>query len=430
MLVVGLSHQTAGLAAREQIALDDSRARAVLHGLRADGAVHEAVVLSTCNRTEIYAVAEDPREGERAVRRALLDATSVGAATLAGSGYALFDLDAAEHLFRVAAGLESAILGETEIGGQVRCAAGRAELERMLGPVLAGAFEHAALAARRVRRRTRVSAGATSVASVVAGLVAGAGPAAARRRIVLLGAGRLARSLSGALAAVPGAELVIVNRTLATARELAARHGALAGSLECLGRELERADALVCATDAAHPLVSAAAIRRALRSGRRPLLIVDLAVPRDVEPSAAALPGVTAYDIDAVQGLVNRNLAMRRREADRAADMLRGELARFAAWRRELSVAPVVGSVWREAERMRREELARVAGALTPAEQERLDRLTASLVGKLLHGPCERLRAACAEPDGGAHVESFRMLFGVGAGEPPNVIPMPQQGAA
>src|SRR5919206_4034599 len=165
MVVVGVSHETAGLAARERVALDDLGARGVLRGLRHDPAVSEVVVLSTCNRTEIYALAASPQGGEAAVRRALLEHTEIGAATLACSGYALFELAAAEHLFRVAAGLESAILGETEISGQVRAAARRAREERTLGPLLSGAFERSLTAARRVRQRTRISAGAVSLAS-------------------------------------------------------------------------------------------------------------------------------------------------------------------------------------------------------------------------------------------------------------------------
>jgi glutamyl-tRNA reductase len=423
MVVVGLSHQTAGLAAREKVSLGELRARGVLRRLRDEPGIREAAVLSTCNRTEIYAVAESAEDGEKALRRVLLDRTSLGAATLACAGYALFELEAAEHLFRVTAGLESAILGETEIGGQVRSAANRAQLEGTLGPVLSGAFDHSLVAARRVRRRTRISVGATSVASVVAELVAGARPSVPHRRVVLLGAGRFARSLAGALAAVPGAELVIVNRTPATARDLAGRIGATAVGLERLHAELEDADALVCATDAPHSIVSAAAVECAVGGRKRPLLIVDLAVPRDVEPTAAAVPGVTVLDIDDVQGMVSRNLAMRQGEADAAAAMVRSETTRFDAWRRQRSVTPVVGSVWRKAEQLRREELARVAGTLSAEERDLLDRLTASLVGKLLHGPCERLRAACAHPEGAAHVETFRMLFDVAAeeyGESPN----------
>jgi glutamyl-tRNA reductase len=275
--------------------------------------------------------------------------------------------------------------------------------------------------------------GATSCASVVAELVGCAPVAGPRRRVVLLGAGRFARSLAGALAAVPAAELTIVNRTLGTARELAERHGASAAGFDRLEAELADADALVCATDAPHPLVSAATISRAAEGRQRPLMIVDLAVPRDVEPSAAAVSGVRVHDIDAVQHMVSRNLAMRRREAQVAGAIVRRETTRFAAWRRELVAAPVVGSVWRQAEQLRREELARVADALSAEERDRLERLSTSLVSKLLHGPCERLRAACGQPDGAAHIESFRMLFDVAGetdGDLADVIAIAQQGAA
>jgi glutamyl-tRNA reductase len=434
MLVVGVSHETAGLAARERVALDDLGARSVLRGLRDDPAVSEVVVLSTCNRTEIYAVAESAHGGEAAIRRALLEHTAVGAATLACSGYALFELAAAEHLFRVAAGLESAILGETEICGQVRAAAQRARDERTLGPLLSGLFQRSLIAARRVRQRTRISVGALSLASVVADLVAamrGDGP---HRRVVLLGAGRLAQSLAGALAAAPATELVIVNRTPAAARALAERHGATAAGLERLEPELRRADAVVCAAEAPHPLVSADAIRRAVGPPQRPVLLVDLAVPRNVEPRAAAVAGVVLHDIDAVQRMVGRNLAARRRAARAAASMTRGEVERFAAWRGQRHAAPVVAAVRRQAEQLRREELARVAGTLSAEEHARLDRLTASLLSKLLHGPCARLRAASAKPDGAAHVETFRMLFDVaaegGGDSEADVIALPRRGAA
>jgi len=251
MLVLGLSHQTAGLAAREKAALDDMRSRAMLRGFRDDPSIREAVVLSTCNRTEIYAVSEASEGGEQALRRALLEATSLGAATLACAGYALFEGDAAQHLFRVAAGLESAILGETEIAGQVRAAARRAGQEGTLGTVLAAAFDRSLAAAGRVRRQTGISAGATSIASVVAGLVGSArDPAAPGRSVVLLGAGRLAQSLARPLAALPAVELAIVNRTPASARRLADRHGASAVRFDRLAHELANADALVCATSA------------------------------------------------------------------------------------------------------------------------------------------------------------------------------------
>jgi glutamyl-tRNA reductase len=429
MLVLGLSHQTARLAARERGALDDARARTVLRGLRDDPSIREAVVLSTCNRTEIYALAESPASGEQTLRRTLLEGTALGAATLACSGYALFERDAAEHLFRVAAGLESAILGETEIAGQVRAAARRARDEAMLGTFLAAAFERSLAAAGRARRRTGISAGATSIASLVAELIGSAAPT----RAVLLGAGRLAQSVAGPLAAAPGVELTFVNRTAAGARRLADRHGATAVGLERLEDELSDADVLVCATNAPHEIVGTALIGRATDGRRRPLLIVDLAVPRDVDPAASLMPEVTLYDIDAVQQMVGRNLAARQREAQAAAELVRVETERFLVWRRELDAVPAVRSVWRQAEQLRRAELARIAGALSADERERLEHLTASLLVKLLHGPCERLRAACTMPDGAAHVDTFRMLFGVdadGRGDGADAVVIPHRHAA
>src|SRR4051794_26297033 len=197
IVVVGISHQTAALAAREQVALDDGGARNVLRDLRARHAVDEAVVLSTCNRTEIYAVAATAEQGERAARAALLRATSLGGATLSCAAYALFEQDAVEHLFRVAAGLESAILGETEIVGQVRAALRRAEQEATAGPVLGGAFTRALAAAARVRRRTGISVGATSLCSVVAGLGGGGPRGGGGRRGGPVGAGAGAHTRAG-----------------------------------------------------------------------------------------------------------------------------------------------------------------------------------------------------------------------------------------
>lgn len=422
IVVVGVSHQTAGLAARERVALDDAGARTVLRHLARQPAVREAVVLSTCNRTEIYALAASAAEGERVLRRALLEHSTLGAATLECSAYALAERDAAEHLIRVASGLESAVLGETEIGGQVRAAAVRAADEGLAGAVLGGLFQRALAAARRVRRRTGIGAGATSVGSAVVDLIRRAGPEVAAPRIVLIGAGRLASSLAGSLAGIADAELVVANRTPARAAELAARHGARAVAIASLERELAGASAVVCATDAPQPVLRASA----LAGNRRPLVVVDLALPRDVEPAAGTLPGVTLYDLDAVHQLVGRNLALRRREASTAAELVRDEVERLQVWRRELDVAPVLRAFWEHAEALRRSELARAARGLPDDERERLEQFSAALVRRLLHSPSERLRAASGTPAAGAQLDALRALFALGEA---NVVALPQRGA-
>jgi glutamyl-tRNA reductase len=431
ILVVGVSHQTAGLAARESVALDDPAARRVLHDLARQRGIREAVVLSTCNRTEIYALAASVVDGERALRRALLERSSVGAATLDRSAYTLIERDAAEHLIRVASGLESAVLGETEIGGQVRAAARRALDEGLAGPVLGGLFQRALGAARRVRRTTGISAGATSVGSAVVDLIERGTPATVAPRILLVGAGQLASSLAGPLAGIRGARLVIANRTLERAAELAGRHGAEAVGLDAIDRELATATAIVCTTDSPRPVLHARSLEQALAGRPRTVEIIDLALPRDVEPAAATLRGVTLHDLDAVHDLVGRNLAVRRREAEAAAALVRAEAERLQVWRRELDVVPLLRAFWEQAESVRRRELARASSTLTADERERLERFSASLVRKLLHGPSERLREASGTPGAAGHLESLRMLFALGDAQPPaNVVAMPHRGAA
>jgi glutamyl-tRNA reductase len=411
LLVLGLSHRTAHLEAREQAALSDHRARRVLRELASEASVSEAAVLSTCNRTEIYAVARTV-DGEPAIRQTLLRHTAVGASTLACASYLLRGDDAVEHLFRVTAGLESAILGESEIAGQVRGAAARSAAEGLLGPDLKITFDHALAAAARVRRRTGIGVGATSLASAVAELVE-ASKSGGQGRTVLVGAGRMGQAIAGALAGRRDGELVVLNRTFATAEEVAARFAARAGSLEHLEEELRIADTLVCATDAPHPVVQAAVVEGTMRARRAPLLVVDLAVPRDVEPAAAAVRGVTVHDIDAVGLLVRRNLEARRSQVDQAGGLIRDEVAHLASRRSELDAMPVVRAAWRRAERLRQNELARACAGLSAEERTRLETVTAGLVRKLLHDPCERVRFASSTPDGPGHLASFRMLFGL-----------------
>src|SRR4051794_1892838 len=406
LLVLGVSHHTATLSTRERVALTEVDVRATLRSLAEDPRVQEAVVLSTCNRTELYAVAS-PAEGEAALREALQRRSGAGAAALACASYLLAEGAAAEHLFRVAAGLDSAVLGESEIVGQLRRAAAVSEQAGMLGRLVEGAFDHALRAGRQVRRQTRIGRGSTSLAAVVA---RAAIAHQADRGVLMIGAGRLVQSVAGALSGLGAGQLIVANRTEAAARRLAEAHGAEAVPLRALDRALTRADVVVTATGAPRAILTAGRLQ-AVAPARRPRAVFDLAVPRDVEPAAAALPGLVLEDIEQIQARVELNRAARRADVERAGALVLDEVARFGAWRRELPVAPAVRSLWRQAERIRREELAR-CGALDPADLERLDRVTAALVRKLLDGPTRRLRAATAAGDG-PHLDVFRELFDV-----------------
>ena len=410
--VLGLSHHTATLAAREQASLDDRQARAVLRRLSADERVEHAMVVSTCNRTEIYATSS-VAGAEDGLREALERASGVGSATLACSGYVLREREAIAHLFRVAAGLDSALLGETEIVGQLRRAAERSEQEGMLGDLLGEAHRRALLAGRRVRRETAISRGSTSLASLVARQALEVQRDGA---IVLVGAGRLVAAVAGALAGAGAPRLVIVNRTIAAARRLAALHGAQALTLEELPTCLAEADVIVSATGAPHAVLTAAQLRQC--RDYRPLAIFDLAVPRDVEPAAAALPGVQLHDIDELQSLADEARRARMADVEPAMAILRGEVDRFQQWLRDLAVSPVIEELWRRAEQLRREELAHRCGDLPESERAHIDAMTASLVRKLLEGPVRRLRVA-AENGSTAHAELMRELFALDDPPPP-----------
>jgi glutamyl-tRNA reductase len=388
LYVCGVSHRSSGVAVRESAALDADAERAVLRRLHADPRVREAAVLATCNRTEIYVVGGDRSTVQAAPRAALLAHTRLGAGALDRCRFGLWDQDAAEHLFRVAAGLESVILGETEIASQVRRAAETARVQDTMGPLLTALFEHALGAARRVRRETAIGAGATSLSSVVAELVVDRCPAHSRR-IVVVGAGELAARLLRTLAGRGVDELVVANRSAAAAQELAARHDAKAVPLRGLDEALAGADAVIVAARASQPVLTAAAVGR---RGRR-LVVIDLSVPRAVAPAVAALPGVELHDLDGVQMCARENALGRHRAAQAAALLIEAETARFAQWRRQAATAPLVEALWREAERIRVAELARLEG-LTEEERQRLDILSRSLVRRLLHVPAQRLREA------------------------------------
>jgi glutamyl-tRNA reductase len=405
----GVSHHSAGLDVREAAALDDNAARALLRRLRRESHVAEAAVLATCNRTEIYAAVRSRAEGRAAIRAALLGHTRLDRGRLDCCGFELWDEATVEHLFRVACGLESVVVGESEIAAQVRRAAERARAEETAGPLLTGLFEHALAASRRVRQATAIGVGATSLSSIVADLVAdrcGPGPA----HVAIVGAGHLAGKLAGAVAGRGVRDLVFVNRNLPAACELAQRHRGSAVGLEQLPAQLEHVDAVILATHAPHPLLGAQLVQEVVARRGSPLLVVDLAVPRNAEPAVGLLDDVEVQDLDAVQALVTRNALARHRAARGAAQLVHGEAARFATRRRQADATPLVRSLWREAERVRAQELAKLDD-LSEAERERFDALTRSLVRRLLHLPTQRLREACEAPDGRLKLDLLQSLL-------------------
>jgi glutamyl-tRNA reductase len=335
LLILGLSHRTAGVEQREKASLSEPAVRAVLGALRRHPAIAESAAVSTCNRTELLAVVADPARDEATLTRALVEYSRISADELTEARYVHRERSAARHLFRVAASLDSMVLGESEIQGQVRAARELARQEGSLGPVLERAFAQALLTGKRVRSQTHVAAGAVSVSSVAVDLARTALGDLRGRRALLVGAGPAAEATARALLGRGLAEVVVANRTPAAASRLAARFGGRAAGLEALADDVAAVDVVISSTNAARTILDADGLTRALdRERRRPLVLIDIAVPRDVDPRVAELPGVRLHNIDDLRRVAETNLNGRRREAARAETIVAAEVRRFMAWRR------------------------------------------------------------------------------------------------
>ena len=409
LALAGVSHHRAPLEVRERVAVDLEAAGELARSLAASGGpAHEAVVLSTCNRTELY-VAGDDGIVEHA-DRALLELAGPGAPAIAPAAYRLADESAALHLFRVAAGLDSMVPGEGEILGQVR----EAFEAGSPGPLLGRTFRMALRAGRRARVETAIGESPASIPAAAAALAEQVFERLAGRSVVLVGAGRMSDLTARNLRSRGATISVVANRTLEHAERLAESFDARPATIEELAGALSVADIVVSSTSAPGFVLageSAASVLRARRG--RPLLIVDLAVPRDVDTALTAIDGCFLYDIDALESVVSTTLAGRRTEAVHAERIISEEAERFRAWRASLAVVPAIASLRAHAEEIRAAELARLEGRLPEADRDVVDTLTTQIVNKLLHLPTVRLKEAAVTADGLLYADVVRHLFGL-----------------
>jgi glutamyl-tRNA reductase len=410
LVLVGTSHHAAPIELRERIALDLEGAGALAARLATVG---EAVCLSTCNRTEIYIAAQDGDAAQAAASAALVELAELPESDLLPVLYRLRDDAAALHLFRVAAGLDSLVPGEGEILGQVRAAfeAGAA------GPLLDHLFRQALHAGKKVRTDTAIAESPASVASAAAALAQHVFGDLAGRKVLVVGAGdtgeSAARNLSGRGATIA----CVLNRTLDRATALAERFGASAGTLAELEQRLAEADVVVACTSAPGTILERAQVERVQRLRRSaPLFLVDLAVPRDVDPAVNELDGCYLYNVDDLQAVVSETLASRRQEAARAEGIVTAEADAFRDWQATLDVVPAIASLRARAEEIRQAELARAEarlGRLSAEQRSVVESLTSQIVNKLLHLPTVRMKQAAAAADGVVYADAVRHLFGL-----------------
>ena len=403
LVLAGISHRQAPVEVRERVALDRDGAAFVAGELAARG--FEAVCLSTCNRTELYLAHDDSAVAEAAAERVL--------APVERAVYRLRDEAAALHLFRVAAGLDSLVPGEGEILGQVRTAY---EIGAP-GPMLDRLFRDALHAGKKVRAETAIAESPASVSAAAAALAHQVFGDLAGRRIVVIGAGKVGELAARNLLSRRAEIAFVANRTLDRAAHLVEEIGGGALPLERVAEELESADVVVASTSAPGFVVTREDVERVLSRRRgRPLLLVDLAVPRDLDPAIHDLEGCFLYDIDDLESVVAESLAGRRQEAERAEAIVAAEAARFAAWLASLDVVPAIASLRARAEEIRTGELAKAAPLLSRLpEQDRnaVESVTAQIVNKLLHLPTVRMKEAAVTADGVVYADAVRHLFGL-----------------
>jgi glutamyl-tRNA reductase len=400
LVLVGTSHRLAPVELRERVALGEREAAETARLLAAEG--WEAVCLSTCNRTELYLAADDAEAAEQRAAALLDDLPAL---------YRLHDHAAALHLFRVAAGLDSLVPGEGEILGQVRKAADIGAP----GPLLDRLFRDAVHAGRKVRSQTAISESPASISSAAAALVQQVFGDLEGRKILVIGAGKISEQAARNLISRGASISAVANRSVSRAEELAGRFHARAVALDQAGAELPEADVVVSSTSAGGFVLEQAAVRATLGARRgRPLFLIDLAVPRDLDPTIHDLPGCYLYDIDDLQAVVAESLAGRRTEAPRAEEIVAAEADRFRAWLASLDVVPAIASLRARAEEIRARELARARlGGLSEQDRRAVESLTAQIVSKLLHLPTVRMKEAAAGADGGAYADVVRDLFGL-----------------
>jgi glutamyl-tRNA reductase len=411
IVAAGISHQGAALAVREKVAYRAVELLPVLASLREASGLREAVLLSTCNRTEFYIV-ENERDAVPDVWSLLSDRLGEEASAY---GYVRRDRDAIAHLFRVASGLDSMVLGEAQIHGQVRDAWSACRSES--GAVLSRLFQTSLLVAGRVRSETAIGRGAASVSSAALQLARQIFGSLAGRRAMVLGAGEMAELALECLVNEGVRAAIVANRTYERAQELARRHGALAMHYDECWAALHEVDVLLCSTSAPRPVVTLDRVEPAIRGRRgRPLCILDIAVPRDVAPEVAQLDNVFLYDLDDLRAVVTTNVERRRDEVPTAEDLIAGEVERFWQWFTGLSAVPVLTQFRGEMERVREREVSsalRQLDHLGPADRAVVEQLSRSLMNKFLHGPTVRLRAAAANGRGLGIVDAVRYLFGL-----------------
>ncbi|RME79369.1 MAG: glutamyl-tRNA reductase [Chloroflexi bacterium] len=422
ILLLGLSHKTAPLAIREQLSFTPTMLRSALthfdsmHSQAHVEGVLEGVILSTCNRLEVYTRVSQPEVAREALVKFLSQACDIPPERFVDHLYVLQDEEAVRHLMRVAAGLDSMVLGEPQILGQITTAYEAALSQNAVGTVLSALFRAAIHAGKRVRTETAIGMNPASISSVAANTACELLGDLSQRRVLLIGVGKMGAIAARALIKRGVSKIVVANRTYQNALELAQELNGQAITFQQLSPELARADIIITATGAPHTILNRELLEPAVAvRGSRPLFIIDIAVPRDVDPDVTTLPNVHLRDIDSLQDQAEMNTAERRAEIPNVERIVEEETSQFVAWYQSRDVVPTITTMRRWVEEIRRQELERLFHRLDLDERARqeVDRMTHRLVNKIMHEPTTRLKQEAVMGNGVEYTSALRYLFGL-----------------
>src|SRR5262245_48641746 len=418
LFVAGLSHKNAAVELREQLAVDEDKLRELLRDIAGAGVVREAIILSTCNRVEVYAVAEVPGEARAATFRQLCRHRGVETAAVEAALYTYAEGDAVRHAFRVASSLDSMVIGEPQILGQVKDAFALAQSCETVGPALHSLFSQAFAVAKKVRTETEIARHAVSVSFAAVELAKKIFAGLEGKAVLLVGAGKMSELAARHLVEQGVFPVYVTNRTWPRAQEMARALSGTAVPFDELSTALAAVDIVVTSTGAPEPVIRRETVQRVMHGRRgRPLFFIDIAVPRDVEATVGTLEDVYCYDIDDLKQVVDANLRERVREAYRAEALVEREVAKFLARLGDVEVIPTIVSLRERLEAIRTGEVKRTLARLPDATletREAIEAMSTAIVNKILHAPITKLRESSRAGSPRSWLELVHELFGLG----------------
>ena len=416
IIALGLNHRTAPVELRERLAVTETRLPEALARLKRWPGIDEGVILSTCNRVELYAVAKDTEYGLESLREYMVTIDSgVNPEQIEPHLYRFEGAEAIRHLFRVTASLDSMVVGEPQILGQVKDAFEAGLAQKSTGVVLNKVVKKAISVGKRVRTETKIAENAVSVSYAAVELAKKIFQNLAEKTVLLVGAGEMGKLAARHLISAGVSHVMITNRNYDRALDVAKRFNALPVPFNEFHHEMAGADIVICATAADSFVISPDDVQRALHSRKnRPMFLIDISDPRNIDPAVGALDNAYLYNVDDLQGHVVTNMDQRLREALKAEEIVRSEVPSVVTWLKSLEVVPTIVALRRKADEIQRGEIERILaklGGLSPRQRELVEELAAAITNKLLHSPLITLKAEADSPNGSFFAEAAQRLF-------------------